>query len=208
MEPAARSSQRPSAFRGTFHAKPAGHAQDLAAVADLIHACAVMSAPILIVIMGVSGVGKSTVGAELARALGIAFLEGDSLHPKANIDKMSRGVPLDDKDRFPWLDAIGASMEDARRQGRGMVATCSALRQIYRDRLRAHVQGKLQFVLLDASRQLVATRLESREGHYMPASLLDSQLKTLEPAGPGEELVTLDGAQPVEALVKAILNLQ
>jgi len=167
-----------------------------------------MSAPILIVIMGVSGVGKSTVGAELARALGIAFLEGDSLHPKANIDKMSRGVPLDDEDRFPWLDAIGASMEDARRQGRGMVATCSALRQIYRDRLRAHVQGKLQFVLLDASRQLVATRLESREGHYMPASLLDSQLKTLEPAGPGEELVTLDGAQPVEALVKAILNLQ
>jgi len=167
-----------------------------------------MSAPILIVIMGVSGVGKSTVGAELARALGIAFLEGDSLHPKANIDKMSRGVPLDDEDRFPWLDAIGASMEDARRQGRGMVATCSALRQIYRDRLRAHVQGKLQFVLLDASRQLVATRLEHREGHYMPVSLLDSQLKTLEPAGPGEELVTLDGAQPVEALVKAILNLQ
>ena len=167
-----------------------------------------MSAPILIVIMGVSGVGKSTVGAELARALGIAFLEGDSLHPKANIDKMSRGVPLDDKDRFPWLDAIGACMEDARRQGRGMVATCSALRQIYRDRLRAHVQGKLQFVLLDASRQLVATRLEHREGHYMPVSLLDSQLKTLELAGPGEELITLDGAQPVEALVKAILDLQ
>jgi gluconokinase len=162
----------------------------------------------LIVIMGVSGVGKSTVGEELARRMGTPFLEGDSLHPKANIDKMSAGIALNDQDRFPWLDAIGAQLEAARSQGKSLVATCSALRQIYRDRLREHVQGKLQFILLHVPRQLIESRLEQRQGHYMGSALLDSQLQTLELAGPGEELVTLDGTQPVDALVTAILQKQ
>ena len=162
----------------------------------------------LIVIMGVSGVGKSTVGEELARRMGTLFLEGDSLHPKANIDKMSAGIPLNDQDRFPWLDVIGAQLEAARSQGKSVVVTCSALRQIYRDRLREHVQGKLQFILLHVPRQLIESRLQQRQGHYMSAALLDSQLQTLELAGPGEDLVTLDGTQSVDALVTEILENQ
>jgi gluconokinase len=165
-----------------------------------------MQAPALIVIMGVSGVGKSTIGVELARRMGVGFLEGDSLHPKANIDKMSAGIPLNDDDRFPWLDVIGVHLEAARSQGKSLVVTCSALRRIYRDRLRGHVRGRLQFILLDVPRQLIAARLEQRAGHYMGANLLDSQLNTLELAGPGEELVTLDGTLPVDTLVTAILD--
>ena len=158
-----------------------------------------------IVLMGVSGAGKSTVGVALAARLGAAFLEGDALHPQANIDKMHAGIALNDADRAPWLDAIGARLEAARADGESLVAACSALKHSYRDRLRAKVAGRLDFVLLAATAPLLADRLEHRPGHFMPASLLTSQLATLEMPGPEEGVLVLNGTKPVEDLVAAIL---
>jgi gluconokinase len=152
-----------------------------------------------IVVMGVSGCGKTSVGAGLAAALGLPFIEGDRLHPKANIDKMAAGTPLIDDDRWPWLDLVGAALaaEPA------AIGACSALKGAYRDRLRAAVDGDLGFVFLTGSRAVLADRMDKRQGHFMPAGLLDSQLATLEPPT-GEPLVLeLDVAAPVEALVEA-----
>lgn len=148
--------------------------------------------------MGVSGSGKTTVGQALAERLGRPFTDGDDLHPESNVRRMAAGIPLTDDDRWPWLDAVGAVLA-----GGAHVVACSALRRAYRDRLRAAAPG-IALVLLDAPRDVLAARLTDRPGHFMPASLLDSQLQTLERPGPGEEVLTLDAARPVGQLVDEI----
>jgi len=152
-----------------------------------------------VVVMGVSGSGKSTVGAALADALGLRFVDGDSLHPAANVAKMAAGIPLDDADRAPWLDAIGQVLAAG-----PVVVACSALKGQYRDRLRA-AAPTLQLVFLDGSRTLLASRMAARPGHFMPTSLLDSQLATLEVPGPDEHALTVDVATPVARLVSTLL---
>ena len=136
-------------------------------------------------VMGVSGSGKSTVGAALARALGVDFVEGDEYHPPANVERMSRGVPLTDADRAGWLRALARRIREAKDAGSGLVLTCSALKRSYRDLLRAEASD-LRLVFLRGPRDLIAERLASRKGHFMPPSLLDSQLATLEEPTPDE----------------------
>ncbi|MGH8217552.1 MAG: gluconokinase [Steroidobacteraceae bacterium] len=156
-----------------------------------------------VVVMGVSASGKTTVGQALAHALHLPFLEGDALHPPDNIAKMSRGDPLDDADRAPWLAAIAASLADRSRYPRGLVVACSALKAGYREELRQAAPG-LTFVFLDATAALVEARLASRQHHFMPPGLQGSQFATLEPPTRAEaDVVTLDAAKPVEALAAA-----
>ena len=152
------------------------------------------STPFAICVMGVSGSGKTSIGEGLATLLGLHFLEGDQLHPPANVEKMSKGIPLTDEDRWPWLDAIGAEVAKSIDAGQGIVLSCSALKKAYRDRLRNAAHGKLAFVYLHGSRELLESRMGARKGHFMPTSLLDSQLKTLEnPTGePGVLTVDID----------------
>ncbi len=149
-----------------------------------------------IVVMGVSGCGKTSVAEGLAAALPAAFIEGDSLHPAENVEKMSKGIPLDDADRWPWLDIIGRALSDALAQDKSIVISCSALKKVYRDHLRAAAGGNLSFVFLKGSRELLLSRMSARRGHFMPASLLDSQLATLEdPSGePGVVTVSIDAS--------------
>ncbi len=130
-----------------------------------------------IVLIGVSGSGKTLIGTMLARALGVPFADADDLHPAANVRKMAAGHPLDDEDRWPWLRQAGAALADA--EAAGLVMACSALKRSYRDLLRAEAP-RSQFVLLDGPRSLLEERLSHRKGHFMPAALLDSQLATLE----------------------------
>ncbi len=156
-----------------------------------------------VVVMGVSASGKTTVGAALAHALVLPFVEGDALHTPHNIEKMSRGEPLDDADREPWLAAIAATLADRRRYPRGVVVACSALKAAYRAQLRAAAPG-IVFVFLDASPELVAARMAARRHHFMPASLAASQFATLErPTRAEADVVTLDAGQPVQALAVA-----
>lgn len=129
----------------------------------------------IVVVMGVAGVGKSLIGAKLAEQLGLPFLEGDAYHPAENVAKMRGGVPLDDVDRWPWLEALG---RDAARRGACVVA-CSALKESYRKRLRRHAPRAV-FVHLRGRPEVIAKRLAARTGHYMPPTLLDSQIATLE----------------------------
>lgn len=150
--------------------------------------------------MGVSGCGKSSLGAALAAALVLPFTDADDLHPAANRAKMAAGQPLTDADRWPWLQAVGAVLAG----GAGMVA-CSALRRTYRDRLR-EAAGPVQFLHLVAPRKVIAQRLAARRGHFMPLALLDSQLATLEPLAPGEGW-TLEVSGPQEANLATALQL-
>jgi gluconokinase len=149
-----------------------------------------------IIIMGVSGCGKSSVGAGLSQRLGIPYRDGDDLHPAANVEKMRAGHPLTDDDRWPWLDRVAAVLAvDA-----PVIVGCSALRRAYRDRLRAGAGGPVHFVHLAGSRELLAKRMSARTGHYMPLSLLDTQLAALEPPSPDEAL-TIDIDQPLDAII-------
>jgi carbohydrate kinase (thermoresistant glucokinase family) len=150
--------------------------------------------------MGVSGVGKSTVGTALAQVFGVPFLEGDAYHPSANVAKMSAGVPLDDADRAGWLAALADEIRSAQARGDGLVLSCSALKRRYRDLLR-QADPDLRFVHLQGPRELIAQRMSRRPGHYMPASLLDSQLRDLEPLQGDEAGVVLDIALPPDELV-------
>lgn len=154
----------------------------------------------LVVVMGVSGSGKSTVGAALAQRLGVPFGDADDFHPEANIAKMAAGHALDDDDRAPWLAAIASWL--AERAGTtGGVVTCSALKRRYRDRIVADAPGTV-FVHLAGTREVIARRQASRPGHFMPASLLDSQFATLEDLEPDERGFAVDVAQPVDDIVR------
>lgn len=159
--------------------------------------------PHAIIVMGVSGSGKSSIGEKLAEALSLRFVEGDALHPRANVEKMSKGIPLTDDDRMPWLDIIGETIRTALAKGEGVIVSCSALKRIYRDRLREAAGGNLFFVYLEGSKELLTDRMGHRTGHFMPTSLLESQLATLEvPTGePG--VVTVDIDDTVEAIAEA-----
>ncbi len=162
------------------------------------------SAP-AIVMMGVSGSGKTTVGEALAARLGVPFRDADEFHPKSNVEKMSAGIPLTDADRWPWLDAIGAAIRDTP-PDEGIVVSCSALKKVYRARIiRAAVRPVL-FVHLDGSKALLAERLKGRKGHFFPPSLLDSQLRTLEPLSPDEPAIRVSIDQSVDQIVAAILD--
>jgi gluconokinase len=159
-----------------------------------------------VVVMGVSGTGKTTVGAELARRLGATFIEGDSLHPEANIAKMSAGQPLDDDDRRPWLQTLNVLLTSHHADGIPAVLTCSALRRSYRDILRAGLPGcSVYFVHLAAPEAVLRKRMESRE-HFMPASLLQSQLDTLEPLEDDEAGRVFDVTDPVDAVCRAVVE--
>ncbi|MFI1033119.1 gluconokinase [Streptomyces sp. NPDC020951] len=148
-----------------------------------------MRTPHVVVVMGVAGTGKTTIGPLLAARLGVPYAEGDDFHPQANIAKMSAGTPLDDDDRWPWLDAIGAWADG--RAGLGGVVSCSALKRSYRDRLRASAPGVV-FVHLAGDRALIEDRMAHRQGHFMPTALLDSQFATLQPLQADEAGVAVD----------------
>lgn len=151
--------------------------------------------------MGVSGCGKSSVGKRVADHLGWVFLEGDTLHPQANIDKMHAGHALDDADRRPWLAAIGRWLDARRATGESSIVTCSALKQSYRDQLsRAH--PGVGFIWLRVGRKELQRRLHSRTDHFMPPDLLDSQLATLEPTAENEPAFTVDASGSIEDTVR------
>jgi gluconokinase len=157
------------------------------------------------VVMGVSGVGKSTIGNALAQTLGVPFLEGDAYHPPGNVAKMSAGQPLDDDDRAGWLQALADEIRTAQVQGKGLVLSCSALKRRYRDLLR-QADPQLRFVHLQGPRELIADRMTRRPDHYMPPSLLDSQLRDLEPLQDDEGGFVLDIMLPPDTLVGSILT--
>jgi gluconokinase len=154
-----------------------------------------------IVVMGVSGCGKSTVAQALALRLGLPFIEGDDLHPPNNVAAMRAGTPLTDENRRGWLQAVAAALAQA--ENTGAVLTCSALKRSYRNQLRASAPG-LQLVHLTGPQSLLAERLQSRAGHYMPASLLQSQLDTLEPPAADEGALTHSIAQSAQRIVDAL----
>ena len=160
-----------------------------------------------IVVMGVSGSGKTTVAALLADRLALEYVDADWLHPQANVEKMQRGLPLEDADRWPWLAAIAARMAELRARGRGCVVACSALKRAYRDVLRDGRED-VRFVHLDGPAEAIAPRINSRDGHFMPASLLASQFAALEPPQADERAlavsVTLTPAEIVEAVVTSL----
>lgn len=158
-----------------------------------------MSTPHVVVVMGVAGTGKTTIGPLLAARLGVPYAEGDDFHPQANIAKMSAGVPLDDDDRWPWLDAIGTWAHE--RAGLGGVVSCSALKRSYRDRLRAEAPGVV-FVHLSGDRPLIEDRMAHRQGHFMPTALLDSQFATLQPLQADEAGVAVDVAGSPEEITR------
>lgn len=155
-----------------------------------------------LVVMGVSGSGKSTVGAAVAQRLRVPFADADDLHPPENIAKMSAGHALDDDDRYPWLEAVGRWLAE---HPDGGVMGCSALKRRYRDQLRSHVP-ELGFLMLEGSREVIERRQASRPGHFMPASLLDSQFATLEPLEPDERGVVLDVDQGVDQIVQGYVD--
>jgi len=155
-----------------------------------------------IVIMGVSGSGKSSVGDALSERLGIPYRDGDDLHSPENIRKMQAGEALTDADRWPWLDRVALELAALA----PVIIGCSALRRAYRDRIRAGAGGPVYFVHLAGSRELIAERMARRSGHFMPTSLLDSQFAALEPPGPDEDAVTVEIDQPLDRLVSDILH--
>jgi gluconokinase len=154
-----------------------------------------MASPI--VVMGVSGSGKSSVGAALAQRLRVPFADGDDFHPPANVAKMTAGQPLDDGDRYPWLEAIGEWLADHHDGG---VMSCSALKRKCRDQLRGHC-ADVEFLHLSGSPEVIGKRQASRPGHFMPASLLQSQFATLEPLDPDERGIAIDVDQNIDSIV-------
>jgi gluconokinase len=159
-----------------------------------------------LIVMGVSGCGKSTLGALIAQRLRIPFLEGDTFHPPANVEKMRAGTPLEDDDRWPWLDRLGRALGEATSDKGVAVAACSALRRSYRERLYAATAMPTRFILLDNSHDAIKERMAGRSGHYMPPSLLDSQFATLERPQPDEPAITLRTDATPEDLTAAALD--
>ena len=155
----------------------------------------------IIIVMGVAGSGKTTVGTMLAEAMNCRFLDGDSLHPAANVEKMTRGIPLTDADRAPWLAAIHARLLEASRSGRSLVVGCSALRQSYRAALAEGIA--ITWVYLKGSEALIRSRLRHRDGHYMKADMLASQFEALEEPS---NAIVLDISNPPRELVQEVLT--
>ncbi len=165
---------------------------------------AIGSAPDIVVVMGVSGIGKTTVAQGIAVGMNWLFAEGDAFHPEGNVEKMHRGIPLTDDDRWPWLRLIGEWMTEQEQAGRSAVVTCSALRRVYRDLLREN-RPVVRFCHIAAPEAEIQDRLDHREGHYMPPSLLPSQFAALEPLEPDEPGVTISGAgSEAEVLARAL----
>jgi gluconokinase len=160
--------------------------------------------PRVVVAMGVSGSGKTTVGVELAKALGWRFQEGDALHPAANVEKMRDAIPLTDEDRWPWLDAIAAVIDGWRATGEHGVLACSALKRSYRDVIIGG-RGDVALVYLQGSKQLIAARMAARHGHFMPVALLDSQFATLEEPGADERPIVVSIDQPAADIVHQVV---
>jgi gluconokinase len=152
----------------------------------------------IVLIMGIAGSGKSTVGRALAAALGVTYLEGDDFHPPANVRKMAQGRPLTDEDRWPWLAALAAAMDQVRERGADAVVSCSALKQSYRDRLLA---PDVRLVFLKVSASVASARLAARRGHFFGAALLQSQLTTLEEP---QSALVVDADQDTGTLVAAL----
>ena len=157
-----------------------------------------------VVVMGVSGSGKSTVGAGIAGALGLHFIDGDDLHSPASVAKMHAGTPLKDDDRWPWLDRIGTCLADAVRWPRGVVIACSALKRSYREQIR-RAAPVVHFVFLDGPAALIESRMDRRAGHYMPRTLLASQVQTLEPPGDDEaDVLRMSIELPAAEIVRRV----
>lgn len=159
----------------------------------------------ILLLMGVSGCGKTTIGAALAERLGWEFLEGDALHPPANVAKMAAGTPLDDGDRWPWLRAIAERIDGWRRHGVSGVVACSALKRVYRDILVGPC-ADVRLVYLQGDRVLIAARLAARKNHFMPPGLLDSQFRTLEEPGGDEHPIIMPVGGTSDAIAAAIME--
>lgn len=155
-----------------------------------------------IIVMGVAGSGKTTIGGKLALALDATFIEGDELHPQSNVEKMRNGIPLEDEDRFPWLEAIGAEVNRALVSGASVVASCSALKRTYRDYLRQIIGPRISFIYLDGTVALLSARMSQREGHFMPVALLESQLNTLERPDGEPDVVTISADQDIAVILE------
>jgi gluconokinase len=160
----------------------------------------------LYVMMGVCGSGKSLIGAQLARELDVEFVEGDGLHPPDNVQRMAAGIPLTDEDRRGWLLAIAARLREAKRAGIGLVVSCSALKRSYRDLLRSVGAADVRFVYLAGTMALLAERMANRRGHFMPPSLLDSQLSILEEPSPDERAWVCDIREAPHAIVADLVT--
>lgn len=159
--------------------------------------------PVAIVLMGVAGSGKTTLGLALAERFGLTFYDADDFHPPANVAKMSAGIPLNDEDRAPWLARLAELLRDSLAEGCSVALACSALKRRYRDRLREGCPSIL-FVHQVGDRSMIAERMKHRPGHYMPPSLLDSQFAALELPGADENVLTLDGTEPPAALADRV----
>ncbi len=163
------------------------------------------SIPCALIVMGVSGSGKSTIAEKLGERLGWKCEDGDKYHPKSNVEKMSTGHPLTDEDRWPWLQAIADRIDQVCEEGEHAVVACSALKRVYREIL-VHGRDDVRIVYLDGSQKLIASRLAARKGHFMPPGLLDSQFKTLEPPGADENPVAVSIDASVDAIVEDIVG--
>jgi gluconokinase len=160
--------------------------------------------PAAIVVMGVSGCGKTKIGRTLAMRLGWTFRDADELHPAGNVAKMRAGIPLDDADRNPWLTTLAGVLDEAVASGPPLVLACSALKRRYRTRLGLPAE-RIRLVHLDGATELIRKRIEQRAGHFMPATLLDSQLEALERPGPDEDAIVIDVSSEPDAIVREVM---
>ena len=166
---------------------------------------ATSTSPCALIVMGVSGSGKTTIGERLAARISWRYEDADTFHPASNVAKMSAGQPLTDEDRWPWLRAIADEIDRASKAGERVVIGCSALRRVYRDVL-AHRRDDIRFVYLEGTQTLIADRLGQRKGHFMPPGLLTSQFQTLEPPTPDERAVTVSIDAEVAVIVDRIIS--
>ncbi|MEJ2755391.1 MAG: gluconokinase [Gammaproteobacteria bacterium] len=160
----------------------------------------------VIVLMGVCGCGKSTIGKALAESLELPFLEGDDFHPPTHIDKMSRAIPLNDEDRWPWLDRLGIEINRLCTARGGVIISCSALKRSYRARISQAANTPMFFIFLNGTRETLLKRLKSRKNHYMPTTLLDSQLSTVETPEADEAALCISCEQPIDKIINTIQN--